>query len=653
MSATEVIWRVVFPEADRLDTASLYVDVRRPRPNPSQVPGREIEPEPGVDIADASVTHTDWFTSRRSLRLPAGSQVSLAAYMNAFPAGYWRRWTTLRSVTLRLDLEGTGMAVLQRSTPAGAIQRIESRAVSGRETVEFTFGLQRFTDGGWLWFDLASGAEPLILHQADWLAEPLDGEPGRATLEITTMNKPDYCIGNLANLARFGEVLERLDEVLVVDQGNQRVADAPGFAEVAADLVGKLRVIHQANLGGSGGFARGMYEAVENGSTWVLLMDDDIRIEPESLLRLMSFADRCPTDTLVGAHMFDLNAPTVLHAWGEAIDRFRWHYAAAPGVEQGELDFRTDTLRNTRAIHRRIDVDYNGWWMDLIPTNVIRRIGLSLPIFIKWDDAEYGVRAQAAGYPTVTLPGAAVWHESWLEKEDLIGWQAYFHARNRLVTALLHSTHARGGRILLESFNLNVKHLMAMEYYTEAIRSLALEDVLAGPARLPGLLASRLLDVRAMASGYSDAQASPEASAYPSPRPRRIPSFGNLPEHPRQRELLPLTAKVAFAQLFGSEDAEDAATPQDHLPHSRKQWWRLSRYDTVLATTADGLGVRWYRRRPELYRAELARTVKLIGRLARGWDELRDSYRAAMPELVSLSSWAKVFAEHTDSELRP
>ena len=34
--------------------------------------------------------------------------------------------------------------------------------------------------------------------------------------------------------------------------------------------------------------------------------------------------------------------------------------------------------------------------MCLIPRVVIEEIGLSLPLFIKWDDAEYGLRAKAA-----------------------------------------------------------------------------------------------------------------------------------------------------------------------------------------------------------------------------------------------------------------
>ena len=654
MTDLEVLWRVVFPTPDRLDTAPLYADTRRARTNPSQVPGREAEAEAPVDVLDAAVTHNDWFTSRRSLTLPAGHQVSLAAYFNAFPAAYWRHWTTVREVTLRLDVEGHGMVAVQRSTASGAVQRVETVAVDGgRRTVEVPISIQRFADGGWLWFDLLSGAGDLVLHQADWMAPALDREAGRATLEITTMNKPSYCSANLAKLAEHTELLERLDEVLVVDQGDQLVEDDPGFAAAAEALGGKLRVIRQSNLGGSGGFARGMSEAVQNGSTWVLLMDDDIRLEPESLVRLMTFSDRCARPTLVGAHMFDLHDPTVLHAYGEAIDRFRWHYAAAPGVERGEVDFRVESLRNTRSLHRRIDVDYNGWWMDLIPTSVIREIGLSLPIFIKWDDAEYGIRAQKAGYATVTLPGAAVWHESWLEKEDLIGWQGYFHARNRLITGLLHSEAPKGGRLLLESFNLNVKHLLAMEYYTEAIRSLGFEDVLAGPEHLFGLLERRIKDVRAMAADYTDAQLKPEASDFPDPRPRDIPNFTRLPEHPRTRDLLPVAARMGIKRFLDRERPENAASPQQHLPHTRKQWWRLAGYDSVLASSADGLGVRWYQRRPDVYRAEMARTVRLVTSLVREWDDLRRRYRAAQPDLVSLDAWAKVFDEHTVGETRP
>jgi GT2 family glycosyltransferase len=120
--------------------------------------------------------------------------------------------------------------------------------------------------------------------------------------------------------------------------------------------------------------------------------------------------------------------------------------------------------------------------MCLIPRAVIEEIGLSLPLFIKWDDAEYGVRASAAGFPTVSMPGVGVWHVPWTDKNDALDWQAYFHQRNRTVRALLHSPYAFGGRMVRESFNHQVKHLLAMQYSTAELRLLAIEDVLRGPS---------------------------------------------------------------------------------------------------------------------------------------------------------------------------
>ena len=119
--------------------------------------------------------------------------------------------------------------------------------------------------------------------------------------------------------------------------------------------------------------------------------------------------------------MFDLYNRSVLHTFGEVVDPYR----IVPALPHADMDVRHDfsvaNLRQTAWLHRRVDVDYNGWWMCLIPTKVIKEIGLSLPLFIKWDDAEYGLRAREAGFATVSLPGAAVWHVSWIDKDDLVG----------------------------------------------------------------------------------------------------------------------------------------------------------------------------------------------------------------------------------------
>ncbi len=107
----------------------------------------------------------------------------------------------------------------------------------------------------------------------------------------------------------------------MVDQGTQKVSDEEGFDEVAAELGSQLRIIEQPNLGGSGGFSRGMYEIVTaDRSDYVLLLDDDINLETDSIERLTTFADLCRIPTMVGGHMFDLYNRSVLHTFGEIVE---------------------------------------------------------------------------------------------------------------------------------------------------------------------------------------------------------------------------------------------------------------------------------------------------------------------------------------------
>src|SRR5262249_59179987 len=103
-----------------------------------------------------------------------------------------------------------------------------------------------------------------------------------------------------------------------------------------------------------------------------------------------------------------VQARSVLQSMGEVVDRFVMRWRMAPNCELNH-DFAEESLRESEKLHRRIDVDYNAWWMCLIPRVVAEQVGLPMPLFIKWDDAENGLRAATAGYPTAPVPGVARW----------------------------------------------------------------------------------------------------------------------------------------------------------------------------------------------------------------------------------------------------
>jgi galactofuranosylgalactofuranosylrhamnosyl-N-acetylglucosaminyl-diphospho-decaprenol beta-1,5/1,6-galactofuranosyltransferase len=648
--------RVVFPHPGELDAVELYVDAGR------EVGLHLVEddslyrspklPEDKLHLVGSSPAeaHHEDFLSRTSMKVRAGQHVSFGTYFNAFPASYWRRWTTVNSVQLRIRTAGAGSVIVFKSNARGVPQRLESVHVNGASELALDLSLDTFGDGGWYWFDMVAGKTELTLLDASWTTTDTPAIPAgeTATVQITTMNKPAFCIDNSRILGRNPHALKSVKEVLIVDQGSNKVSAAPGFDEVQRLLGDKLRVVEQDNLGGSGGFSRGMAESVHNGSDFVLLLDDDVVVEPESIERLVTFARFSKKPTIVGGHMFDLYSRTTLHTFGEVVDPYRLNWVSPDTDVEYRHDFRQRNLRQTAWMHRRLDVDFNGWWMCLIPTAVIREIGLSLPVFIKWDDAEFCLRAKEAGFPTVSLPGAALWHVSWIDKDDSLGWQAYFHERNRLIVALLHSPFPKGGRVLRESFQNNVKHLISMQYFAQEARIMALRDVLRGPDHLHEELRTKLAEVNGLRSRHPEAQIRTDVDDFPAVGLTRGGRGGVASGMPPKKDLAKWAAKTVLRQLFRKPDAGSLEWPQAHLAHRENKWWTLSKFDSVLVSNAEGTGVSWYRRDPRLLRSKMVEASQLQSQLFRQWERLSRDYRKALPEITSLEAWEATFGLPSD-----
>ncbi|MBE1533399.1 glycosyltransferase [Actinomadura algeriensis] len=647
-----VLQRVVLPVDRDLDVLKLYVE--------GEI-GRGAEAFAAEAAAEADGGEGGDIVGRRSVVVPVGRRVSFATYFNAFPASYWRRWTSVDEVFLRVRVRGQATVIVYRSSAKGHVSRVASVRVDSDDAHEETFRLtlSPFIDGGWYWMDVLAGERDAVLERADWCAEPGHVRQGRVSLGITTFNRPNFCVDQLVALAAAPEVLDVVDEIFVVDQGNQKVRDDERYAAAAEGLGHRLRLIEQPNLGGSGGFSRAMDETLRSGtSDYVLLLDDDVVTETEGILRAVAFGDFARTPTIVGGHMFNLFVRSQLHAYGEVIAKYRWwweeaehthreHDFALPPVQTLDPAAKPKTssggLRKTPWLHRRVDVDYNGWWMCLIPTDIVRKVGLSMPMFIKWDDAEYCVRAGEAGFPTVSLPGMAAWHVPWQDKDDSIDWQAYFHERNRIVTALLHSPYERGGNLVKESYIISVKHALAMQYSTAELMLSAIEDVLTGPAHMHAGIRTKLADINAFRAAFPDAQNRPSHEEFPQVRNARPPKRGRTPKPPAGRVNVLATAMLGAVKQVRPVDPAAHGNPQTVIPHIDRHWGLLSKFDSALVSSADGTKVAWYQRDPDRFRRILKRTSLLHARLSREWPQLSAQYRSSMDELASPDAWRRTF----------
>lgn len=635
---THILQNTVLPTERDPDLLPLYVDPET---------WTSIDEEP---VRVSSRAQLGNILGRTTARIVAGRRVSFGTYFNAFPASYWQHWTTVRDVTLTVHTNGPATILVYRSTGSGVRQRIDTREVDGQATTAFELTLNQYSDGGWIWFDVAADEKSAIFEGATWSTEAEPRRRGKASIGITTFNKPDYCIGTLRALAASPEVLPLLDRVFVIDQGDRLVSAESGYEEVSAALGDTLQIVTQPNLGGSGGFARAMTETLERPeSDFVQLLDDDVRIEPESIRRSIMFARFATIPTIVGAHMFDLLDRPKLHAWAEVVDEmpFMWRTL---NQERMPHDFSVANLRQSPSLHSRLDADYNGWWMCLIPTEIIREVGLALPAFIKWDDAEYSLRAREAGFPTVSVPGVALWHVSWVGKDDSIDWQAYFHARNRIVAGLLHSRAPQGGTLIKHSRRLDLKHLMMMQYYPVALRHRALRDVLSGPAHMRANLATAMPQARALSAEFPETVVHRDTETpMRSRRGRQV--FARLKRHqfdsPTGLRLRWFTASTLLAHWLHAPRPENVAQPEVEFGKDDAHWWRVPLFDSALVNSADGSGKNVYTRDRAQFRRKLMESIRLHRALRRRWDRLADEYRRQLPELASEESWREIFADET------
>jgi len=174
-----------------------------------------------------------------------------------------------------------------------------------------------------------------------------------------------------------------------------------------------------------------------------------------------------------------------------------------------------------------------------------------------------------------------------------------------------------------------------------------MKDILKGPGDLHEVLATRLPEINALKSQYTDAQLKEDVDDFPAPKLGRGPMGGAPIGMPRKKDLVPWGIKTVARQLVKAPAPESAERPQGFLAHRDNRWFRLAHYDSVVVSNAEGTGASWYRRDPQKLKSMLSEASRLHLRLFREWDKLAEQYRAAVPDITSMAAWKKTFDADT------
>ena len=165
----------------------------------------------------------------------------------------------------------------------------------------------------------------------------------------------------------------------------------------------------------------------------------------------------------------------------------------------------------------------------------------------------------------------------------------------------------------------------------------------------------RLPEIRELRKGYDDSRSQPDLDAFPPPGRRKPPRRGKEPSAPKGRIARAKSLGVSVARQVLPVRGMSQERPEANVPHVDLKWWLLAQYDSALVSAADGSAASWYKRSPQHFRDQLARSVAVHTRLLKEWPRLVEEYRAALPELASPDTWKSTFdaSLRQDETLKP
>lgn len=404
------------------------------------------------------------------LVLPQDGRLKGDTFFNAFFLEFWRKWAGIARI-----------GIFCRASGSVRLWVVGHHADGGRKILaHWTVANARSGTVRWIWDDggaddpVRLSVEVEALHDASiaelsFVTDRAPLRPLRLAVGLVTHDREALVTPTVRALADLRATMPELQQIHVVNHGRSfrdgsllRLLEGPLF-----------NVVEQPNLGGCGGFARVMIEALEakSDTTHLLLMDDDIVLDARMIARAASFAAHSLNDVAIGGQAIELERPTLLQeAWGRLGDNW------LPLMEGGDLDLSAPEA--LRFWDHCPDAHYNGWWFNMIPTRAVSEFGLPAPIFLRGDDIEYGLRLRAEGVSTVPLPGLGVWHASVRYKH--VGAVQYYDLRNSLITAASHPEFAPP-KSTLAVLGWVLHHLLVHRYRAAEASLQAISDFLDGP----------------------------------------------------------------------------------------------------------------------------------------------------------------------------
>ena len=249
-------------------------------------------------------------------------------------------------------------------------------------------------------------------------------EPRVVTLILNTNRRAD----TLACLASLAAGSYANNTVVVLD--NASTDGSPAAIQQAFPAVQVVALAE--NQGYAGNNNVGLALALAQGADWVLVLNEDTVLAPDCVAALVAAGEADPQVGLAGPLIYHADEPGIIQSAGGTLDR-QWR---AAHLGQNEPDH--GQFAGPR------DVDWLSGCALLVRRETLEQIGLlDASYFYFWEETEWCLRAQRAGWRVRHVPAAKLWHKGVQRSYQPKPSVTYYATRNRLATLAKHHAPLR------------------------------------------------------------------------------------------------------------------------------------------------------------------------------------------------------------------
>jgi galactofuranosylgalactofuranosylrhamnosyl-N-acetylglucosaminyl-diphospho-decaprenol beta-1,5/1,6-galactofuranosyltransferase len=357
------------------------------------------------------------------------TSISFDTYFNSFSVAKWRKYTVIDNVALHIKYKGTCSIILSHhSINNGQLtkQQMAEYQCNAIDEEEMLCNFLKLQDNGIYSFEIIANTDCYIYEMnyvtsTNYIINTLN-----IAIGFCTFKREKFILNNIRQLQENilnnqQSVLHNQLQIFIADNGQT----LPNNINTE-----KIHLFWNKNYGGVGGFTRTIIEALfksQNKFDYIILMDDDIVLDYRIIERtylFLSFLKPQYKKNMIGGSMFAIEEKSKQIENGAVFKQKKINVLK----KNLQLSNLKDVVENEIE---SILANYNGWFYCCIPTQIIHENNLPLPIFIHYDDIEYGVRNIL---PVITINGICVWHPTPDGKAPL--WMTYYNERNRRILLL-------------------------------------------------------------------------------------------------------------------------------------------------------------------------------------------------------------------------